>query len=226
MATTESGDRSISLVRSLQTIPIDWALTPVNGNKIPYTTGWQKTPVPRDSITIDINSGQAQGFGILTGKLSGGIMAIDCDGHIPHQLFKDILESDIPHTVSFTSGKDGRAQYLFTIPEEHWDVIKTKKIGNARKEGQLEFRWDGCQSVLPPSVHPETGQYQWVNSPDTTEIAPLPDKVLDYLLKNPKQKISPLPNRTKAKPTKSSNEVLPPIPIERCLSIEQGNKQD
>jgi uncharacterized protein (DUF927 family) len=217
MATTESGDRSRSLVRSLQTIPIDWALTPVNGNKIPYTVGWQKTPVPRDSISIEIDSGQAQGFGILTGKLSGGIMAIDCDGHIPHQRFKDILESNIPHTVSFTSGKDGRAQYLFTVPEEHWEGIKSKKIGKAKEEGQLEFRWDKCQSVLPPSVHPETGQYQWINSPDTTEIASLPDKVLDYLLKKPKQKTSP-PDRTKPKLTKSSNEVLPPIPIERCLS--------
>jgi hypothetical protein len=227
MATTESGDRSISLVRSLQTIPVDWALTPVNGHKIPYTTEWNKIPVPRDSIAIDIDSGQAQGFGILTGTLSGGIMAIDCDGHIPHQRFKDILESDIPHTVSFTSGKDGRAQYLFTISEEHWEGIKTKKIGKAKEGGQLEFRWDGCQSVLPPSVHPETGQYQWVNSPDTAEIASLPERVLNYL--NPKRKTSPPPecasappngDRAKPNPTKSSNEVLPPIPIERCLSKE------
>jgi Bifunctional DNA primase/polymerase, N-terminal len=206
------------LVRSLQTIPADWKLTPVTGNKIPYTTGWHKDPVSRDSIAIDINSGKAQGFGILTGKLSGGIMAIDCDGHVPHQRLKDILESDIPHTVAFTSRKDGRAQYLFTIPKEHWDGIKTKKLGKAKEEGQLEFRWDGCQSVLPPSVHPETGYYQWVNSPDTTEIAQLPEKVLDYLL-TPEQNNS-LPSQTQPKPTKSNNEVLPPIPIERCLSKE------
>jgi hypothetical protein len=155
-------------------------------------------------------------------------MAIDCDGYIPHQLFKDILESDIPHTVAFTSGKDGRAQYLFTIPEEYWDLIKTKKFGKAKEGGQLEIRWDGCQSVLPRSVHPETGQYQWINSPDTTAIAPLPDKVLDYLLKKPEQNTSPLarasasPNgdRTKPKPMKSNTEVLPPIPSERCLSNE------
>lgn len=219
MAIQEYDNRRSELIASSQEIPIDWALTPVNGYKIPYTTEWQKTPVSRDSIAIAIDSGKAQGFGILTGQLSGGIMAIDCDGHIPHQLFKNILESDIPHTVSFTSGKDGRAQYLFTIPAEHWAVIKTKKIGKPKKGGQLEFRWDGCQSVLPPSVHPETGQYQWVNSPDTTNIAPLPDKVLNYLTLPLPERASAPPKSGRTKPkTNSSDEVLPPIPIERCLS--------
>jgi hypothetical protein len=219
MATQEYDNRRSALIASVQEIPIDWALTPVNGNKRAYTTEWQKTPVPRNSIAMAIDSGKAQGFGILTGQLSGGIMAIDCDGHIPHQLFKDILENDIPHTVSFTSGKDGRAQYLFTIPAEHWDVIKTKKIGKAKEEGQLEFRWDGCQSVLPPSVHPETGQYQWVNSPETTDIAPLPNKVLNYLTSPPPERASAPSKSDRTKPnTNSSNEVLPPIPIERCLS--------
>jgi hypothetical protein len=102
----------------LKEISIDWALTPVNGNKIPYTTKWHETPVSRDSIAININNSKAQGFGIITGELSGGIMAIDCDGHIPHALFKEILGGDIPHTITFTSGKIERAQYIFTVCED------------------------------------------------------------------------------------------------------------
>jgi hypothetical protein len=33
MATQEYDDRPSELIASLQEIPIDWALTPVNGNK-------------------------------------------------------------------------------------------------------------------------------------------------------------------------------------------------
>jgi predicted P-loop ATPase len=211
------------LINALHALPKEWAKTPVTGDKRPYLTNWQNEPASIEAIAQELESGNAQGFGIITGKLSGGIMAIDCDGHVPHALFKEILGGDIPHTVAFTSGKDGRAQYLFSIPGEHWTSIKTKKEGDPKEGGQLELRWDGHQSVLPPSVHPTTGRYEWINSPDTTEIALLPDTVLAYLLK-PKQHSKSLPNNEQKpnKPTPKpiySSEFIPPIPIARCLSV-------
>jgi uncharacterized protein (DUF927 family) len=223
-----------ALTTTLSALPTTWVLTPVNGKKAPYTNDWQKISVTREAIAQDIRNGKAQGFGIVTGERSGGIMAIDCDGHVPHALFKEILGGDIPRTVAFTSGKDGRAQYLFSIPEDYWVSIKTKKVGDANDGGMLEFRWDGCQSVLPPSVHPETGSYKWIDSPDTTTIAPLPDAVLAYLLK-PKQHPEPLPTEPKPKPVFTTG-YIPPIPIERCLSkehraalengVSEGNRDD
>jgi Domain of unknown function (DUF927)/Bifunctional DNA primase/polymerase, N-terminal len=223
-----------ALITTLSALPEAWVLTPVNGKKAPYTNDWQKISVTREAIAQEIENGKAQGFGILTGKLSGGIMAIDCDGHIPHALFKEILGGDIPLTVAFTSGKDGRAQYLFAIPQAHWASISTKKAGTAKDGGMLEFRWDGCQSVLPPSVHPETGAYKWIDSPDTTAIAPLPDAVLTYLL-TPKQHPEPLPNEPQPQPVFTTG-YIPPIPIERCLSkehraalengVSEGNRDD
>ncbi len=75
--------------------------------------------------------------------------------------------------------------------------------------------------MLPPSVHPETGRYKWINSPDTTEIASLPDRVLDYV--NQKQKTSPRPNTAT---TSVNNTVVPPIPIERCLSRQHRDLID
>lgn len=220
------------LINALSALPPVWALTPVRGNKAAYLPNWQTNPAPRSDIAQAIQTGEAKGFGILTGTLSGGIMAIDCDGHIPHTLLTQILGGDIPQTVAFTSGKDGRAQYLFAIPQADWANISTKKAGTAKDGGMLEFRWDGCQSVLPPSAHPETGSYQWINSPDTTEIAPLPDKVLDYLIAKP---TSPPPRPPQ--PTHTQLELnLPPIPIERCLSkehraalengVSEGNRDD
>ncbi len=222
------------LLDALNTLPKEWAKTPVTGNKIPYLKDWQKTPASSETIAQEIENNKAQGFGILTGKLSGGIMAIDCDGHVPHALFKEILGGDIPLTVAFTSGKDGRAQYLFTIPQAHWADISTKKVGTVKAGGMLEFRWDGCQSVLPPSVHPETGSYQWIDSPDTTAIAPLPEAVLAYLL-TPKQHPKPLPYQPQPKLLFTTG-YIPPIPLERCLSkehraalangVSQGNRDN
>jgi uncharacterized protein (DUF927 family) len=223
-----------ALVTTLSALPEAWILTPVNGKKAPYTNDWQKISVTREAIASDIRNGKAQGFGIITGERSGGIMAVDCDGHVPHALFKEILGGDIPQTVAFTSGKDGRAQYLFAVPQAHWASISTKKAGKAKDGGMLEFRWDGCQSVLPPSVHPETGAYKWIDSPDTTEIAPLPDTVLAYLLK-PEQYPEPLPRELSHK-TIFTTGYIPPIPIERCLSkehraalengVSEGNRDD
>jgi Protein of unknown function (DUF3987)/Bifunctional DNA primase/polymerase, N-terminal len=220
-----------NLIDALLQLPTAWALTPVRGNKAAYLPNWQNHPASRADIARDIKAGKAKGFGILTGMLSAGILAIDCDGHQPHALLIEILGGEIPHTVAFTSGKEGRAQYLFTVPPADWDRIKTQKAGSANDGGMLEFRWDGCQSVLPPSAHPETQMYKWVNSPTTTEIAPIPDKVLDYLIVKPS---SPPPN--KPKPTHTQLELnIPPIPLERCLSklhrdalsgVSDGNRHD
>jgi Protein of unknown function (DUF3987)/Bifunctional DNA primase/polymerase, N-terminal len=199
------------LTTALQALPQEWALTTVNQKKA-YFAGWQQTGLARESIEQEIASGKADGFGILTGELSGGLIAIDCDGHEPHARFREILGGEIPETVSFASGKEGRAQYLYSIPQEHWANISTKKEGSPKDGGQLEFRWNGCYSVLPPSAHPETDGYHWINSPDDCSIAPLPEKALEHLLTLCKPKVSPV----KPAPKKAGD--VPPIPLKRCLS--------
>lgn len=197
---------------ALHALPKEWELTAVR-QKRAYIPDWQQTGLPRELIKQEITTDKADGFGILTGELSGGLIAIDCDGHEPHARLREILGVDIPKTVSFASGKDGRAQYLYSVPQEYWAGISTKKEGDANNGGQLEFRWDGCYSVLPPSAHPETDGYYWVNSPDDCLIAPLPDKALEYLLNlcKPKEKAA-------AKPSKKVAPTILPIPLERCLS--------
>jgi len=177
------------LIKGLSLISENWALTPVNGNKQPYRKNWQnEKPLSRELITGEINSGKSQGYGLRTGKVSGGIVAIDADGHAAHEKILE-LSSGMPllETVAFTSNKPGRCQYLFYIPQEYWEAIVTKKIntgvkGDDGKEQKLELRWDGCQSVLPPSVHPETGCYHWHRSPEEVMIAPAPMWVIKQML--------------------------------------------
>ncbi len=203
------------LIAELDVIPLNWGLTLVNGEKRPYRATWQVEPISRNAIKAAINDGdsvskngttytvQPFGYGLLTGRLSSGIIAIDADGHAAHDKLKQL--GGIPETVSFTSGKDGRCQYLARVPKQYWDAISTKKIntgvkGEDGKDQLLEFRWDGCQSVLPPSVHPETGAYHWVNSPQNIDIAECPEWLIELLLKEPSPKAPTIPLESAAVP--------------------------
>src|SRR5919202_1811995 len=202
LSVTESSDRSNQLILGLSSIPENWALTPVNGNKQPYRKNWQnEKPLSRELITGEINSGKAKGYGLRTGKVSGGIIAIDADGHAAHDKILELSGGvPLPETVAFTSNKSGRCQYLFYVPTEYWDAIATKKIstgikGDDGKDQKLELRWDGCQSVLPPSAHPETGCYRWRRSPEEVAIAPAPKWVIEQMLKESGEASTPSLNR-------------------------------
>jgi hypothetical protein len=202
LSVTESSDRSNQLILGLSSIPENWALTPVNGNKQPYRKNWQnEKPLSRELITGEINSGKAKGYGLRTGKVSGGIIAIDADGHAAHDKINELSGGvPLPETVAFTSNKPGRCQYLFYVPTEYWDAIATKKIstgikGDDGKDQKLELRWDGCQSVLPPSAHPETGCYRWRRSPEEVAIAPAPKWVIEQMLKESGEASTPSLNR-------------------------------
>jgi hypothetical protein len=185
-------DRSNQLIKGLSAIPKSWVLTPVKANKACYRTSWQfEAPLSHQEIIAEINSGKAKGYGLRTGTVSGGIVAIDADGHAAQDKINELSGGvPMPETVAFTSNKPGRCQYLFYIPQEYWGAISTKKIGTSvqdenNKEQKLELRWDGCQSVLPPSVHPETGYYRWVKSPEEVAIAPAPTWVIEAMLAEP-----------------------------------------
>jgi predicted P-loop ATPase len=213
-----------TLIDGLKVLPDTFCLTPVNGNKEAYLTGWTKEGFPPDSPLLikEIKSRKAKGYGITTGKLSAGIVAVDCDGKAAHDLAEKL--GGLPHTVSFTSGIEGRAQYLYQVSQEFRDSITTKKIntgeiGSNGKEVLLELRWNGCQSVLPPSVHPETGSYKWINSIENTAIAQAPIWVIEKMLVTSKTaNLTPI--------EKNLQEPVPPsfydeIPLYNCLSLNE-----
>ena len=199
------------LIDTLNKLPINWTLTPVF-NKAPKIKNWQKG-VDREIIIKEIESGRANGFGLITGILSGHILAIDCDGPTAHGLAEK--SGGLPYTVSFTSGKKGRAQYLYLIPELYRETLKdfTRKVLETGTKGeQLELRYNSMQSVLPPSVHPETQGYIWTNSIENTPIADLPiwviEKILDEKPEQPKLDFN--------QPSKQFEA----IPLIKCLSRE------
>ncbi|MBE9176781.1 DUF3987 domain-containing protein, partial [Synechocystis salina LEGE 06155] len=177
----------------LSQMPAEWALTPVK-EKRPLRPDWQhEPPIERPELLellqkgqpLESNNGKTwhchwTGIGLRLGKISGGLLAIDADGPLAEAKLQELSQGQLPPTPSWTSGKLGRRQLLYRISSSNYDNLKTVKLDCG--DGQyLEFRWDGCQSVLPPSRHPDTGEYYWLVSPAQSDVANAPDWLLTFL---------------------------------------------
>ena len=179
-----------ALIEAIWKMPNGWALTPCRGKENMWK-GWNKEPLDRatmcEAIRSQVNADGKHtawtGVSIVTGPLSGGIMAVDFDG--PKALDKYVElnpEKKLPPTTKrWTSGKKGHHQILLSVPPEKWVGLTHKMI--ELEDGQkLELRWNQC-STLPPSIHPGTGKpYIWKNE---GEIAECPDFILQLMTQNP-----------------------------------------
>ncbi|WP_082914850.1 bifunctional DNA primase/polymerase [Paramagnetospirillum marisnigri] len=165
----------------------NWRFTPVL-EKSPVTKDWTNKPLAYEQIDFT-----KYGYGLLLGPLSSGVMALDFDGTEAIEFYQQQFQKKPTNSVMWTSGKPGRAQIAYSVPEEYWASLKTIKVGPGKK---LEFRWAGSQSVIPPSPHPETGRYRWINQPTCSDdLKTIPKYLMDFWL----EKCSPpQPQRSKA----------------------------
>ena len=63
-----------------------------------------------------------------------------------------------------TSGRVGRFQIIYQVPEKYWSKIKTRKYQTGVKDEdgsveQIELRWNGTQSIVS-GKHPKTDGYR------------------------------------------------------------------
>jgi hypothetical protein len=236
-----------NLIDGLSNILSTWCLTPLGKEdrttglanpKAPYLSKWEKTDVTLDEIESAILKGQATGYGLRLGEPSGYVMAIDFDGQSAIDMASKLF-GELPTTVTWSSGTLGRYQALFSVPEELKQLLKTKKVETKPKDGNnkaeaLEFRYTNSQSVLPPSAHPDTDGYYWINSPINTPVAQLPQNVSDYWLEllKPKssKKFKPNPKKTvpRTVPKKGYEVHGESIPLENCLAwiIHEGLQKE
>ncbi|WP_414753191.1 DUF3987 domain-containing protein [Anabaena sp. CCY 9910] len=215
------------LLQDLKLIPKDWALVPVGNNKAPLANNWQNTPLKLQDFEAAVETGifkhltvktydgniinppgnRWSAVGVLCGTSSNGLLFVDHDGascdDLIQKLSEQSLETALPKTVTLTSGREGRYQAIYRVPEKYWGAIATKKIktdikGEDGKPEQLEFRWDGCQSVVA-GCHPVTGAYQWLpgRSPAECDIAEAPLWMIEQMLKNkPPHQLTQLKSKT------------------------------
>jgi predicted P-loop ATPase len=172
------------LITQLEQLPPSWALVAVGNDKRPYQPEWQKHPITRDALAAEIRAGRAVAIGVLAGPASGGLLFVDHDGLGASQVLETIGAPlrDLPKSWAVTSGRDGRLQIIYQVPEPFWATIKTTKLRSIVKGEQLELRWSGCQSVVA-GAHPITGAYRWLKgrSPSELPIATAPSLLLQQM---------------------------------------------
>lgn len=142
------------------------------------------------------------GFALKCGANSKEfLLAIDCDGveayrHIitinentPIRELRKINDAEIclltekylPPTVSFSSGRKHRRQYLYKTDLSMQAILKSRII-NVGNGNHLELRGTNLNSILPPSQHPTGKQYKWgTGSPTTIPVAIAPDWVIKQM---------------------------------------------
>ena len=197
-----------NLISELAKLPSTWLLTPVKDKK-PLRDDWQTEQLTVDELIEQLKNGYQtkskktghpytikwDGYGLRLGNVSGGLVALDVDGSSAQPILDAMSKGDLPPTVSWTSNRVGRYQLLYQLPVEiqyqlsdftkkdikEFEGIKTG-LGDDGNREQLEFRYNRVQSVLPPSSHPQTGSYVWINSPESTHVAEAPKWLCDALL--------------------------------------------
>ena len=140
--------RLINGLRRIAATNLDLPLVPLNNNKQPLGDAWQHRPFSAAQLIVAIENGgvnvpikgktkqiQPQGFGLLTGRPltldneTYYLMAVDQDGDSAINKIQELSGGQpLPKTVAFTSQRPGRCQYLFLVPEQYKDAIRTKKL--------------------------------------------------------------------------------------------------
>jgi len=179
------------LITELDSLPAAWALVAVGNDKRPYQPEWQKNPLTRDQLATEILAGRAVAIGVIAGPQSGGLLFVDHDGLGASEVLEQIGAPlrELPKSWAVTSGRDGRLQIIYQVPEPFWPTIKTTKLRSSIKGEQLELRWAGCQSVVA-GAHPITGAYRWMKG---RSPADLPAAIAPSILLQQMQRKQPDP---------------------------------
>jgi hypothetical protein len=169
-----------------QIYPQEWKFVAIRkGGKAPIGKDWQKSGMEWDELPkvggrykgLDVGA-----IGCLCGEPSGGVLFVDCDGASAKSLLLQWATEageTLPETWIVTSGREGRGQLVFQVPQQHWADIATRKYKSESGEF-LELRWTGCQSIVYGN-HPSGSEYQWIATDG--EIAQAPLWLIEKMLK-------------------------------------------
>ena len=150
------------------------------GSKAPSTFGWQTKSTSPEYWTQN----PSHNIGLLH-SLSGTV-ALDIDHLENTRTIFDALNIDLDAVTASAPrivGRPDRGKVLFRAPDG--DPLTTRKIswpvdGDPRRtEVVFELRAGSVQDVLPPSIHPDTGNpYRWAGPSIADGLPPIPDQIL------------------------------------------------
>lgn len=146
-----------------------FSILPVGIDKRPLIQ-WRQYQSQRptiDKVKIWCQMSEFQGFGVITGKISGVIVLdVDVDKGA------DISGLEIPGTPTVKTG--GGYHYYFRYPEDIPVKNRTGILPN------VDIRGDGGLAVLPPTKHPNGKLYKWITEP-SVKPAKMPRWLRDKL---------------------------------------------
>lgn len=160
-----------------------WSLVPIpTGTKGPRTKGWNKK-----ENAIRNQSDVPPGYGIGLAHAFSGTCALDLDDWDTAAFMLGLQGVDIKalydasDAVIIDSGRAGRGKLLYALAEP----LRTKQIATGSKM-VYELRCataNGAtvQDVLPPTIHPSTGQpYRWAGRGHWSRLPMIPPELLAH----------------------------------------------
>ena len=129
------------------------SVIPARGKK--PSVGWesaQRKPASIAQIQYWDAHGLLQNVAVVCGKVSSGLVIIDCDGIEAIRLFKREFPDLADGTLAVTSGSRRGAHYWFfcNLPTPTVRAMGIPNVGN------IELRSEGTYTIAPPSIHPDT----------------------------------------------------------------------
>ena len=202
-----------------------WSVVPIPfQSKKPVITAWQKLRLTEADLPQYFN-GAPQNLGLLTGAPSQWIVDVDLD----HKLAIELADEYLPDTPAvFGRAGKPRSHRLYRVTSP----IATKKYQSMSEGMLVELRSTGCQTVLPPSVHPSGESIEW-EQPDADpaeieaevlfEAVKLLGGAVKIRLGEKTAKPKPKPKKDKPPPNHSqahANDKTPPKnESARCLNV-------
>ena len=192
------------LLQQLEALPDHWAFVAVGLNKRAYQDAWADNPLSKAQMAAEIRAGRAHAIGVQGGPVSGGLLFVDHDGITATAQLERLglpLRS-LPKSLAFTSGRDGRFQIAYLVPDQYWPALRnrrywhtgeldpstgkpTKVLGPDGKAEQIDLRWSRHYSVVA-GRHPETTGYRWLRGrgPAEQALAEAPLALIELLLED------------------------------------------
>jgi hypothetical protein len=170
-----------------------WSLVPIPpGTKGPATPGWNQK-----QNAIQSQHQLPPGYGIGLAHAYSGTMAVDVDewDRASFELMMHGIDLqalfDAPDAVVVDSGRSGHGKLLYAmpfglaIPSKKFIDKRTRPDGTTENYNYLDLRCGTAngltvQDVLPPSIHPQTGQpYRWAGRGHWTRLPVISQPLLD-----------------------------------------------
>lgn len=138
-------------------VDLGWSVLPVKPEeKRPYMTNWlqyTKTRASKQTVTGWFSTLSNAGVGVVTGKVSN-MVVLDIESDCPYPI-EDLLRR-YPTQMYSRTGSGG--YHLFY----QYPTNVTRVANRVGIFERADLRTDGGFIVLPPTIHPSGGRYEWI----------------------------------------------------------------